>query len=174
MSHIANIYNPLGNWDSGVLALRAAQNAGEWADGHPLGGGHGQPYLKLKYASMLRSGSKTVEGRPNLGWVTAVSPGDWITFKISGTGGLKLVCKVDAVHTHETFSDMLTFHGHRKLLPDADTLEEAIEVYHSFCAHDGRTYRELQELHGATSLVITPLRNRRSARPRWRAGVLRT
>ena len=162
----------IATWDDGAEALQGIKRAGVWPDGSPLGRGHGQPYLQAVYATMLRAGTKTVEGRPNVGWAKAVSAGDWITFKISGSGGKKLVCKVDAVFTHTTFSDMLRFHEYHNMLPNAASFEEALATYRAFGTRDGTSYAQLEAEHGAIGIVVTPLRNMRRARPRWRVGVL--
>jgi ASC-1-like (ASCH) protein len=156
-------------WDDGSRALQQARNARQWADGSPLGRGHGCPYLQPQYALAMRSGKKTVEGRPHAGWAAQVSVGDWISFKITGTGGKKLHCRVTAVHRHVSFEAMLNFHGTHALLPSASTLQAAVQTYRSFGTHDGRSYADLESLHGVVGIVVQPLRSR----PRWRSEVTR-
>ena len=49
---------------------------------------------RIRYSKANADGAKSSEGRLSQGWVTQVSAGDWVTFRISGTGGEKLVCRV--------------------------------------------------------------------------------
>ena len=101
-------------WVSGEEARDAAKAAGFWPDGARVGRGHGQPYLQPHWAKQIREGLKTYEGRPREGvsppshplshrpdpdpdpnprprvrrqWVTQVEANDYVTFKISSSGG---------------------------------------------------------------------------------------
>ena len=54
-------------WRRTEVARDKARSCGFWADGAPVGRGHGQPYLKRKYADAILLGKKTGEGRINEG-----------------------------------------------------------------------------------------------------------
>ena len=147
-----------GAADRGAAAvLAAAKKSGRWADGAPLGRGHGQPYLQPKYAELMRQGAKTVEGRANVGWAAAVAAGDWVTFKISGSNGKKLVVRVVRVERFATFREMLRACGLEKCLPGCASEAEGIETYHAFGTMDGRTYKELEADHGVVGVHVVPL-----------------
>ena len=85
----------VGTSARGLARLATAKKHGHWEDGVPLGRGHGQPYLQPRYADLIRRRVKTVEGRANVGWAAIVASGDWVTFKIPGTNGKKLVVRVE-------------------------------------------------------------------------------
>jgi len=94
-------------WTSGDAELAAFQRVGKWPDGKPLGRGHGQPYLQPQYAHAIRCKQKKVEGRPGTGWAANVKPNDWITFKVTASGGKKLVCRATRVRRFATFEAMV-------------------------------------------------------------------
>ena len=94
-------------WASGETELAAFQRVGKWPDGKPLGRGHGQPYLQPLYAHAMRSKRKTVEGRPGTGWAANVKANDWVTFKVTASGGKKLVCRATRVRRFATFEAMV-------------------------------------------------------------------
>ena len=149
---------PAGAADRGAAAaLAAAKKSGRWPDGAALGRGHGQPYLQPKYAELMRQGAKTVEGRANVGWAAAVAAGDWVTFKISGSNGKKLVVRVVRVERFATFREMLRACGLEKCLPGCASEAEGIETYHAFGTMDGRTYKELEADHGVVGVHVVPL-----------------
>ena len=146
-------------WDGGDLALAAFRRRGEWADGARLDRGHGQPYLQPEFARAIRDLRKTVEGRPREGWAAAVSVDDWITFKISKSGGRQLVCRVVSVTHFPDFSDMLQACGPAACLPDCAAVDAALEVYHSFRNRCGVVYSELARRHGVVAIGVQPLSN---------------
>ena len=126
------------DWSSGRHLLARVRQNGCWSDGLPLGRGHGQPYLQPAYARALDL-RKSVEGRPLEGWVVHVAAGDWITFKISSSGGQQLVCRVG------------------DCLPDCPSIEAAVAVYHSLCNRKGISYAELAKTAGVAGIQIQPI-----------------
>ena len=126
------------DWSSGRHLLARVRQNGCWSDGLPLGRGHGQPYLQPAYARALDL-RKSVEGRPLEGWVVHVAAGDWITFKISSSGGQQLVCRVG------------------DCLPDCPSIEAAVAVYHSLCNRKGISYAELAKTAGVAGVQIQPI-----------------
>ena len=147
-------------WTSGEPELSAAQKAGRWADGQKVGRGHGQPYLQPVYAHAIRERSKTVEGRPGIGWAASVKANDWITFKISGSGGKKLICRASRVRHFKTFEAMLRECSVEACLPGLKGgLKEGIQIYRSFGTFSGATYAELESASGAIAIDVEPLRS---------------
>ena len=146
-------------WSSGEVELAAVQRSGKWEDGQKLGRGHGQPYLQPTYAHAIRNQSKTVEGRPGIGWAANVKAGDWITFKITASGGKKLVTRALRVRRFESFAAMLRECGVEACLPGLEGgLQEGVRVYQSFGTMSGATYADLEGEHGAIAIDVAPLR----------------
>ena len=146
-------------WSSGEAELKKAQRARRWADGQPLGRGHGVPYLQEKYALNIRAKLKTVEGRPGDGWAACVKPNDWITFKIPQTGGRKLICRATRVRRFDTFQAMLLECGVQACLPGLKGgVEAGVDIYHSFGTFKGKTYAEIEAEFGAIAIDVEPLR----------------
>ena len=141
------------DWSSGRHLLARVRQNGCWSDGLPLGRGHGQPYLQPAYAHALDL-RKSVEGRPLEGWVVHVAAGDWITFKISSSGGQQLVCRVG------------------DCLPDCPSIEAAVAVYHSLCNRKGISYAELAKTAGVAGIQIQPI-HVSLRRTCWRCRALR-
>jgi ASC-1-like (ASCH) protein len=146
-------------WSSGEVELAVAKRTGRWEDGQTVGRGHGQPYLQPVYAHAIRDRSKTVEGRPGIGWAAGVKAGDWITFKITGSGGKKLVARALRVRRFDTFEAMLGECGVESCLPGLEgRLHEGVRIYRSFGTFCGATYAELEAEHGAIAIDVAPLR----------------
>ena len=53
-----------GQWKSGEDVRHKAIELRKWADGQPVGRGHGSPYLQPRWAASIHNGVKRVEGRP--------------------------------------------------------------------------------------------------------------
>ena len=147
------------DWASGETELQAARLAGKWPDGQKIGRGHGSPYLQPSYAHAIQELSKTVEGRPGIGWAVKVTAGDWITFKITGSKGKKLVCRALRVRRFDTFKAMLRECGVEACLPGLQGgLQEGVRIYRSFGSFSGATYGELEGESGAIAIDVAPLR----------------
>lgn len=145
-------------WSSGEKELAEARCTGRWPDGAKVGRGHGQPYLQQKYALAIHHGTKTVEGRPGIGWATNVTADDWITFKISASGGMKLVARALQVRRFASFEAMLCECGVKACLPDfLGSLQEAVQIYQSFGTMSGATYAELEREFGVIAIEVVPL-----------------
>ena len=87
-----------------------------------------------------------------------VQRGDYVTFKVSGLKPLRNLCvRVDHVHRHATFRDLLQTHGLGKVLPGTSSLEEGVAVYYGIANRQGESYRKLERTHGVVALTVTPL-----------------
>ncbi len=123
---------------------------------------------------------ETAEGRPGNGWAARVKKNDWVTFKVSKSGGKKLVCRVKAVRAFDTvaarphpthrarcatcmfpcaqFEAMLKAMTLRAMLPDCKGgLAAGVAIYRSFGTMSGQTYEELEAESGAIALEVEPL-----------------
>eukprot|EP00966_Prymnesium_polylepis_P078651 1822797-Prymnesium_polylepis.1 len=89
-----------------------------------------------------------------------VKAGDWITFKITGSGGKKLVTRALRVRRYDSFEATLRECGVEACLPGlTGGLPEGVKVYRSFGTMSGATYADLdQGVHGAIAIDVTPLR----------------
>ena len=78
------------------------------------------------YSSYILNGTKTVEGRLNKGKFAAAQVGDHVLvndvveFVITGK------------NQYATFKEMLEQEGVAKVIPDAKSVEEAVQVYYKF------------------------------------------
>ena len=107
----------------------------------------------------MRSKLKTVEGRPGTGWAANVKANDWITFKVTASGGKKLVCRATRVRHFATFEAMLRECSVEACLPGLEGgLGEGVRVYRSFGTFSGATYAEIEAESGAIAIDVEPLR----------------
>ena len=114
--------------------------------------------IPLQYAHAMRSKLKTVEGRPGIGWAANVKANDWITFKISASGGMKLICRATRVRHFPTFQAMLRECGVEACLPGLEGgLSEGVRIYRSFGSFSGKLYADLEALGGAIAIDVEPL-----------------
>ena len=115
------------------------------------------PYLQERYARQMVGRLKTVEGRPLTGWAAQVKANDWITFKIPGSSGEQLVCRVTRVRCFATFEDMLRECGVDACLPGVHDVDEGVQIYKSFGTFTGETYAEAEAAFGAVAIDVVPL-----------------
>tara|TARA_B110000046_G_C12877597_1_gene348758 strand:- start:160 stop:438 length:279 start_codon:yes stop_codon:yes gene_type:complete len=87
-----------------------------------------------------------------------VSADDWITFKVSGSNGKTLVCRVKRVRRFDTFEEMLSECGVQACLPGVGSLEEGVKIYRAFGTMKGKTYAELEGVRGVIAMDVAPLR----------------
>ncbi|CAE8727229.1 unnamed protein product, partial [Polarella glacialis] len=101
--------------------------------------------IQRRYEGMIDAGDKTIEGRINHGAAARVMEGDILV--LGSTPSL-----VQAVYTYRSFSAMLEDLGVANALPDVDTLEEALEIYHGF-----NNYEPLAQLFGVRAFLLAPV-----------------
>ena len=88
----------------------------------------------------------------------SVAEDDFITFKISGSRGRVLCCRVRGVKQYATFAKMLLAEGTQHFLPgQAQDPVEGAAIYHSFCNRQGISYRELEKSNGAVAITVEAL-----------------
>ena len=133
-----------------------------WPDGKPLGSGHGNAYLQHTYASDIRKGKKTVEGRAGGHWPAKVEVDDWVTFKITQRRGEILSVRVKNIRRFTTFEEMLLDCGVEACLPGfKGGIPEAAALYRGFGTYNKtlgtRSYAELEHHHGVVAMDVEPL-----------------
>ena len=100
--------------------------------------------IKYKYAEMIEAGSKTVEGRLNMGAAARVQLGDRLKLNY-----VRVV--VEEIRYYASFRQLLHHEGYQSCVPDVDSIGEALEVYHGF-----NNYEELAAEHGVVAFVVRP------------------
>ncbi|CAE8671044.1 unnamed protein product, partial [Polarella glacialis] len=101
--------------------------------------------IQRRYEQLIDAGEKTIEGRINHGAAARVMEGDILV--LGSTPSL-----VQAVYTYRSFSAMLEDLGVENALPDVDTLEEALEMYHGF-----NNYETSAQLFGVRAFLLAPV-----------------
>jgi len=87
--------------------------------------------LMKKYLLMIRRGQKPVEGRINRGMFSArgLEPGMGMRFFYQQNPNDDVQCLVEEFKTFSTFRDMLEHYGWKNCVPDARSLDHAVEIY---------------------------------------------
>ena len=83
------------------------------------------------YFTYVKNGQKTVEGRLFKGLYTEVKTGDHIEIQTENEKE-SFVVEVVGVNQHESFKELLEKESLKKVLPNAETIEEGIEIYRQF------------------------------------------
>jgi len=110
----------------------------------PLRRRHALP-IQRRYERMIAEGTKTVEGRINVGAAAKVREGDEL--RLGTTTSL-----VQHIFTFPSFSAMLREVGVERALPDVDNVRDGLDVYHGF-----KNYESLARQHGVVAFVLGPL-----------------
>ena len=96
--------------------------------------------LQLRYLELIRSGSKTVEGRTNSGWAAAVKAGDRVLFSANSDPSQFVLVEVTAVQVWEVYGPLMSL-PHSDLvvgLTWPESLCERAVLLATFSAHAGR------------------------------------
>lgn len=91
-----------------------------------------QMNLKEKYLHQIKIGQKTIEGRIFSGKVLQMRPGDVVQFNSLQNTEDHVECHISAIEKYTSFEEMLSQCGYQNCLPDVNSLQEAINVYHQF------------------------------------------
>jgi ASC-1-like (ASCH) protein len=97
----------------------------------------------------LKSGRKTVEGRPYSSKYQQVDSGDHILFT---NGNRKHKATVKSVKKYRTLKGYLRGEGLRKTLPGVSSVAEATQIYNKWSTPKQRS--KLREKHGYAMLAI--------------------
>ncbi|CAJ1330913.1 unnamed protein product, partial [Effrenium voratum] len=90
--------------------------------------------IQNRYAELIATGAKTVEGRLNCGVAALVKAGDRLRLG-------PVHCKVTEINNYTSFEEMLRSTPWQAAVPDVSTLQEALEVYHSFANYEDLAQR---------------------------------
>jgi ASC-1-like (ASCH) protein len=102
--------------------------------------------VQEKYFNQIRRGEKTIEGRVWDKTIVNFHVGDIV---IINGGELSIRCRIKALIRYDSFYQMLQLSGYKNFLPDAETLDDAVAVYHSF-----PSYEERARLHGVVAIYL--------------------
>lgn len=78
------------------------------------------------YLSFIKEGKKTVEGRLNKGKFANMKVGDIVV--VNDDFDIQIVTK----RIYDSFSDMIKNENIKNVIPNADSLQEAVDVYYKF------------------------------------------
>jgi len=87
------------------------------------------------YFTFVKNGRKTIEGRLKKGLYCLVKPGDHIiVYNEEETDSIRVLVK--DVRTYISIQEMFEHEIIKKLLPNANTIEEGIEIYQKFYTNE--------------------------------------
>ena len=90
--------------------------------------------IQKRYAELIAAGAKTIEGHLNCGVAALVKAGDRLRLGSAH-------CKVAEVERYASFGEMLRNTSWQAAIPDVGTLQEALDVYHSFANYEDLAQR---------------------------------
>jgi ASC-1-like (ASCH) protein len=102
--------------------------------------------LKQHYLSLIKNGTKTVEGRIASGMFSKISAGSRIRFYNQTDS---VVCRVTRVTKYASFRDMLQGEGVEKCLPGTATVEAGVRIYDAI-----PRYRERAQHYGVVGIQL--------------------
>lgn len=85
--------------------------------------------LMKKYIHLIRDGKKTIEGRIDNGMFKNWRVGDQIRFFYMANAQDDVVCRITKIVRYNSFAEMVNKEDYKKCIPDAYSLENAIEIY---------------------------------------------
>lgn len=109
--------------------------------------------MKRKYLKQIISGEKTIEGRINSGPFRNLHQGDRIKFFNDSGVYISALCEVGEVHKYKGFQEMLEKENYRTMVPDAGSLNEAVNIYNGI-----PTYPERAKEKGVVALRLKVIR----------------
>lgn len=96
------------------------------------------------YFTFIIEGKKTVEGRLNKGKFAEMQPGDML--KINHQAEYNIIAK----NEYKIFAEMIAAEGIKNVIPDKETVAEAVGVYYQFFS------KEDEERCGVVAIKIAP------------------
>ena len=82
-------------------------------------------FLKQKYLNYILEGKKTLEGRVGYDNIRRFKVGDYVY--LNG----KYKAQIVGIRKYSTFAEALSEENYKLLIPDANSIKEAIEVYNN-------------------------------------------
>jgi len=105
--------------------------------------------LQRKYIDLIKSGKKTVEGRINSGGFKNFKVGDRVKFFDGKHPDYYVICEIVGIGRYMGFRQMLEAEGVTKMIPEAESLNEAVSIYNRIPSYPERAKR-----NGVISLRI--------------------
>lgn len=81
------------------------------------------------YMTFIEEGKKTIEGRVGTSYYTKIISGDVVCFH---NRTKKIWCEIIRTRLYPTFKDMLENEGLKNMLPQANSIEEGVQIYRRF------------------------------------------
>lgn len=105
--------------------------------------------IRQEYLEQIREHRKTVEGRIFKGIFANLQQGNRIRFVATNNSHNYVCCKVISTKRYNNFREMLQAEGVQNCLPNASSLQKAIDVYNSIPG-----YRNQVAVYGALAIRI--------------------
>lgn len=105
--------------------------------------------VQEQWFNAIINNNKTVEGRIDKGIHSQVKPGDIYIITNSNNTNQKINGIVKFVRHYQSFLDMLIFEGLLHVLPGINTVQKAVQIYHSF-----KEYKENEEIYGVVAIGL--------------------
>jgi len=106
--------------------------------------------LQRKYIELIQSGRKTVEGRINSGGFRNFKVGDKLRFFDGKNPDFDVKCEIVGVERYTGFREMLETECVTRMIPYAESLNEAVAIYNRIPSYPERAKR-----NGVIALRIT-------------------
>ena len=104
------------------------------------------------YMTYIRNGDKTVEGRVGTPYYTKIHSGDFLRLY---NRTMEIWCRAIRTERYPSFEKMLETEGLKKLLPQAKTIEEGVQIYRSF-----PTFIHKEPRFGAFAIEVKVITNK--------------
>ncbi len=98
------------------------------------------------YMTFIEKGKKTIEGRVGTSYYTKIKPGDVVCFH---NRTKEIWCEIIRTRSYPTFKDMLEKEGLKKMLPQANSIEDGVQIYRGF-----PTFAEKERKFGAFAIEV--------------------
>lgn len=109
--------------------------------------------LQRKYIEFIKSRRKTAEGRINSGGFSRLNEGDKIRFFDGRDPDYGIVCEINGIARYKGFREMLEAEGFSTMIPDVESLEEAVNIYNKI-----PSYTERAKRNGVLALRISVIK----------------
>ncbi|MEI8067512.1 MAG: ASCH domain-containing protein [Candidatus Shapirobacteria bacterium] len=105
--------------------------------------------MKRKYLNLINSGEKTKEGRVDSSFFKRLNPGDKIKFFNDSNPYISVICEISEINRYKSFKEMLENEDYSTMIPDAKSLNQAVDVYNNI-----PTYPERAKENGVLALKL--------------------
>lgn len=97
--------------------------------------------LRRKYIELIKSGEKTTEGRINSGGLKRLNEGDLVKFFDGKEPEFNVLCEITGIGRYKGFREMLEKEGFTTMIPDAKSINEAVNIYNRIPSYPERANR---------------------------------